>query len=1314
MATSPAPDAAAPPGMCPGIAVLGGGGDGGDGDGNGNGGKDGAGGDGNGNGDNGNGNGDGSGACGQGATGGCPNCGNQFSAGDPVDVSTGRVFTPPKRDLDLPGFFQFDIERAYSSTRCDLDYGTGYGWMLSVDWRFEVERGSIRVTNATGLDLRFPILKAVGDEIARDAVALVKVEDGYVLRPGNEFFHYFRRYPDGKHRLTGVSYRNRGTLIFHYDRGRLSRIVDSARRSILLNRNADGRLVSLTGPADDGRVRTFARYEYSPQGDLVGVTDADGHVWRFAYDEGHRLVRQRLPTGLVFHYRYDRRGRCVETWGMHESGQLPELSPKAPATLADGKTPAKGLHHVLLDFADGYTEVTSSVNVLRFEHCDSGIKKAVNGVGGVTTREYDIQGRVIEHQDANGAVTSWAHDRMGMVIRETDPDGRTLICKRDEEGRAIEVTDPAGGIIKIQRDVFGNEERMTTQEGATTHYANDARGLLLHRVSPTGEMTRYEWDAQGNMTAEILPSGEVRRFRYDYWGRCVEKKSPTGAATTFEWYPSGKLARQTDALGRSYAYSYDGIGNVTSCTHPDGGHVRLFWGGISWLYGIEHQDGVRAQALFNREGWPLEVVGENGARHVFEYDTDGRPTAETSFQGARRRTGYDLRGHAIWTEDSSGRWEIERNGAGQIVKETAPDGSVRTFEYDARGDLVGADNGTVSLRITRDATGAVVGETVTSGGKVHEVRAQLDRDRRRTALSTSLGLDLRFTWGPVGNVSRISTSVGEEVLGARYDLDKNELVRTLPGGGSIRDGFDQLGRVRRRQVLDGGRDLAGQPDLIGRYEGTVDRRYEYNATDEVAEVESASDGSVQYEYDTRQRLTAVRVGGQLRGAWRSDAGSNPSEALPGAPARRYGPGDQLLEYGDTRYTYDDDGYLIEKNRADGAEVWRYHWGPWRELASVDCPDGRTVEFTYDCFMRRIEKRVLRDQELLRATRWVWDSWGPVHEVVLDGATGQEKTRTFLYDETSPTTPVAHRDGEGPWIYYAKGVGGAPEDLVDGSGKLLAHVPRLAYGRAQRDPDAPAETPFAYEGQYEDEETGLHYNRYRYYDPDTGRFLSPDPAGIEDGSRNLYAYGRNPIGWVDPAGLQHQLCVEASNIPGMPVGSGNSSGTADFNPNDQFFHPAAQARLHSERAMLNDLRNIRERSERAGQGNPLQGRSIRVRGTRPPCHNCHRAMRAFAEQNQMGSIDYVYTNRPATTPSDTMVRYGPGGNPQFGSWDGTNFNAANASPQAQQLAAAYQMNNGNITPGGRRDVNRESTPGGYRYTNGATAKGTYDNITANYN
>ncbi|MGQ7249269.1 RHS repeat-associated core domain-containing protein [Halomonas sp. V046] len=83
-----------------------------------------------------------------------------------------------------------------------------------------------------------------------------------------------------------------------------------------------------------------------------------------------------------------------------------------------------------------------------------------------------------------------------------------------------------------------------------------------------------------------------------------------------------------------------------------------------------------------------------------------------------------------------------------------------------------------------------------------------------------------------------------------------------------------------------------------------------------------------------------------------------------------------------------------------------------------------------------------------------------------------------------------------------------------------------------------DNPFRFQGQYHDEETGLHYNRFRYYDPEIGRFTTQDPIGLAGGT-NLYQYAPNPTGWVDPLGLSG-----CENKCGPTVGDLRRSGRKD--------------------------------------------------------------------------------------------------------------------------------------------------------------------------
>jgi RHS repeat-associated protein len=110
-------------------------------------------------------------------------------------------------------------------------------------------------------------------------------------------------------------------------------------------------------------------------------------------------------------------------------------------------------------------------------------------------------------------------------------------------------------------------------------------------------------------------------------------------------------------------------------------------------------------------------------------------------------------------------------------------------------------------------------------------------------------------------------------------------------------------------------------------------------------------------------------------------------------------------------------------------------------------------------------------------------------------------------------------------------------LTDETGNLRWAASYKAWGNVLRVemPQETAETTLEpteqlqslrFQGQYFDVETGLHYNRFRYYDPDCGRFVSQDPIGLKGGN-NLYQYAANPSGWVDPLELTSCPC----NVPG---------------------------------------------------------------------------------------------------------------------------------------------------------------------------------------
>jgi len=119
-------------------------------------------------------------------------------------------------------------------------------------------------------------------------------------------------------------------------------------------------------------------------------------------------------------------------------------------------------------------------------------------------------------------------------------------------------------------------------------------------------------------------------------------------------------------------------------------------------------------------------------------------------------------------------------------------------------------------------------------------------------------------------------------------------------------------------------------------------------------------------------------------------------------------------------------------------------------------------------------------------------------------------------------PLARVESQGSYSvmrYYHNDVNGLPERLTDSDGETVWSATFQIWGttfQEVRDLGYGVHQNLRFQGQYLDRETGLHYNTFRYYDPDIGRFTTPDPIGLSGGI-NLYQYAPNPVGWIDPLG-----------------------------------------------------------------------------------------------------------------------------------------------------------------------------------------------------
>jgi RHS repeat-associated protein len=235
--------------------------------------------------------------------------------------------------------------------------------------------------------------------------------------------------------------------------------------------------------------------------------------------------------------------------------------------------------------------------------------------------------------------------------------------------------------------------------------------------------------------------------------------------------------------------------------------------------------------------------------------------------------------------------------------------------------------------------------------------------------------------------------------------------------------------------------------------------------------------------------------------------------------REYGPGGRLLRADGFHYAYDADGNQTKKflqgdtakaPRDKEAPAWSYAWNGHGLLQSVTRPDGLKLEFEYDAFARRTKKRVLSlEGGTEKETEFVWDGNQVVHE--LDSETGL----TTWHWQPETFTPIAKEKQGKRWSIASDHLG-TPTEMYDELGDLAWKMQLDVFGVPTFEVGERDDCPWRWPGQYADDETGLSYNRWRYFSPYEHRYLSQDPIRLLGGTR-MYGYVEAPDTYFDPLG-----------------------------------------------------------------------------------------------------------------------------------------------------------------------------------------------------
>jgi RHS repeat-associated protein len=1029
------------------------------------------------------------------------------SVGHPVDVATGAVTTECV-DVRIPCRIELTWTRYYSTEQADAASLLGPGWRCEYDAVLTTDLEGYRFVSPEGAEMHFddPAGEVEAGGVLMDLASYHEVfrrgKDEYVVSRWDVDAltvtnYVFRQRADGQswplHRVEDVT--GQGTTMGYDAQGRLVEVVESRGGRALQVVYGDGGRAAEVWVKVDAYRRRLVWYTYDAQGRLQAAYDAAGEPATYAYDASSRLVRETLRDGGVYTFQYDDQGRCVHTSGT--DGYDAQVLVYYTAEHRTVATDAAGHPWTYQMREDG--QVTSITSPLGF----------------TSAFEYDELGRMVACVDANGAAERFEYDARGNRAAIVDPLGFTDAYTFDAARRPTEYTDRAGG---------------------TERYAYDALHRLSAAESPAGEVHRYEYNAEGDHVAIVDPLGSVRRFEHNAYGDLVRYTDRNGGTAQFACDPEGQVVGFEDPLGNRWSIDRDTRGNPSRITLPDGGvhhlqhdadgRLRVHLDAAGRRSSVHYAPGDRPTVEDLPDGaavryhWSLVperlegVTNEVGEHYAFEYDPDGRLVRERAYDGTELHFEYDSAGWCTAVIEPSGRTtRFERDAAGQLVRKLLPDGRMASYVYDPLGAVVAGSNDVCTVTFERDHAGRIVREE--SGGRW--VESAYDARGNRVLRRSSLGANERYVHDAEGWLVRMRLGAGHEMTCA-YDAAGNELERVLDGRLVLRQGFDHDHRPTR-QWLGWSETPTALRDRWKPEEVLVDRTIRYDAAGCPSVIADARRGRTSYTYTPREWLAAVeRTHGPGERYEFDPAGSVMVVTVPagpgadaGTPERfRYASGGRLVSRDSVSYEYDADGRTVRRAGGAGpagAEAWAYGWNSDGLLSSVEDPRGAVWLYAYDPFGRRVSKEGPGE-----TVAFVWDQCVPVHEVRGDAVS------TLIFEPEGYRPLLVEEGGEVCLCF--NDLAGCPQILAAPERGLVLEMDFSAWGRELnivRPGPRRFDCSIRFQGQWQDAESGLSYNWFRYYDPERTAYISRDPSGIS-GDLHLYNYPRNPLARIDPQGL----------------------------------------------------------------------------------------------------------------------------------------------------------------------------------------------------
>ena len=714
-----------------------------------------------------------------------------------------------------------------------------------------------------------------------------------------------------------------------------------------------------------------------------------------------------------------------------------------------------------------------------------------------------------------------------------------------------------------------------TADATTLIFRYDDGRRLTRVYDGFNNFIEYVLDTEGNVIHKNIHdhAGTLKKTlsqSFDAYNR-LDISAQANESRDQDFSPDGTLDLETNGKGIVTDYSYDALRRLTSITHDVGGTdrasanalIQFGYDGQDNLVAVTDPNGGRTEYVYDDLGNLLSLSSPDTGTTVYTHDEAGYVTAATDAKGQTFNYRYDALGRLVQmdvdgeVDDVSYVYDSCENGMGKLCSVTR--GAVTiSYEYNAFGDIKTSTQ-TAETFFFYEQAQARVSYTYDAAGRIQE-------------MNYPSGNTVSYTYDVAGNVHSVILNAGEKYLvtGSQYYPFGPEHIIERGNGSSDIAYRDEA--YRPWIIGNGGYyydviyyDANGNPATFYSSEGG--KAHNYDALDRL-DRSSGPFGSREYAYD----INGNRIGKASESVTKSysyTANSNRMNANAGTMVVLDANGNTTrlngmsISYtadnrvkgvsGHAYYTYNGLGERVMKGlRAHGTagtysimSKTLYFFGLDGKLLAETGSSGKVKqEYIYmnDTLLATVVYKPNTDEPILNADM---DGDGAVgvedfliwyfnHYMAGDLRKEVNGDERLDFDDLNIVLDCALSGGNAPGcfassysksIYYAHNDHlGTPHMLSDGNGMPVWSAVYDPYGRATVNEDVDNDGSkvtlnFRFPGQYHDAESGLYYNYFRYYDPDTGRYITSDPIGL-DGGFNTYAYVENSPGrYTDPVGLK---------------------------------------------------------------------------------------------------------------------------------------------------------------------------------------------------